>query len=174
MLELIIRGAPLPDVLAALCRIAEAEAGRPVRAGILLVDASGKHLRSGAAPSLPDSYNRAVDGVPISPQIGTCARAAALNEVVVTPCIDTDPGWTLLKHLPMGLGLHAAWSMPIVSASGAVLGTFGTYFPEAREPTAGERELVGVLARTAALAIERGRADAELRSAAESHRLLAE
>jgi signal transduction histidine kinase/PAS domain-containing protein len=174
VLELIIRGAPLGEVLAALCRIAEAEAGRPVRAAILLVDAGGRHLRSGAAPSLPDSYTRAVDGVPVSAQIGTCARAAALNEIVVTPCIDTDPGWALLKHLPMGLGLHAAWSMPIVSASGAVLGTFGTYFPEVREPTDGERELVAVLARTAALAIERGRADAALRAASESHRLLAE
>jgi PAS domain S-box-containing protein len=174
VLELIIRGAPLAEVLGTLCRIAEAEADAPVRAGILLVDADGRHLRAGAAPSLPDDYNRAVDGVPVSPDIGTCARAAAINQVVVTPCIATDPGWALLKHLPLALGLQAAWSMPIASADGQVLGTFGTYFPEQREPTAAERELVAVLAQTAALAIERDRSDAGARAAAATHRLLAE
>ena len=41
-----------------------------------------------------------------------------------------------------------------------MLATFGTYFPECREPTSHERDLVAVLAQTAALAIERDRKDA--------------
>ncbi len=53
----------------------------------------------------------------------------------------------------MALGFRGAWSMPIKSAHGRVLGTFGTYFREHREPTAGEREAVALLVSLAALAI---------------------
>jgi GAF domain-containing protein len=45
--------------------------------------------------------------------------------------------------------------MPIVGSAGGVLGTFGTYFTERRGPTEVEVELVSVLVRTAAQAIER-------------------
>lgn len=103
-----------------------------------------------------------------SPDVGTCSAAAARAETVVTPDIATDAGWALLKHLPLKLGLRAAWSVPILSSE--VLGTFGTYFTEAREPTERERQLVEVLAPTAALAIERQRSDEAMRRNANRHR----
>ena len=156
-LDMIDRGAPLTDTLTLLCHIVEAEAQSLVRAAILLVDHESACLRTGAAPGLPDRYNRAVDGIGIAAHVGTCAAAAALNRVVVTADIASDPGWTGLSHLPLGLGLHAAWSMPIVANDGAVVGTFGTYFTECRAPTQDECDLVAVLAHTAARAIERER-----------------
>src|SRR5689334_1630562 len=66
VLEQIVRGAPLEAVLAALCRIVESHAhdGR-VHAAISLVDPDGRRLRTAAAPSLPDDYNRAIDGLVI-------------------------------------------------------------------------------------------------------------
>lgn len=154
-LEMIGRGDPLADVLTLLCHITEAEAMQPVRAAILLVDHARNCLYTGAAPGLPDAYNRAVDGIGISSEVGTCAAAAALGRAVVTPDIDRDPAWKGLAHLPLALGLVAAWSLPITRADGTVLGTFGTYFTEKRAPTADEQQLVHFLARTAALAIER-------------------
>ena len=174
VLESIVRGRPLVEVLTALCSIVEELAGGSARAAVLLVDAEGKHVYTGAAPSLPDEYNRAVDGLAIAPDVGTCCAAAARCATVVTRDIASDPGWVGLAHLPLGLGLRAAWSMPICAASGQVLGTFGTYFIEAREPLPRERRLVEVLARTAALAIERERADAALRHASVQNRFLAE
>ena len=153
-LDLIERKAPLADVLTLLCHIVEAEAGRPVRASILLVDPSQHCLRIGAAPGLPEVYNRAVDGIGISSEVGTCAAAAALGTVVTTPDIAGDPRWRGLAHLPLGLGLVAAWSMPIQREDGTVLGTLGTYFTERREPTEHEVQLVAELASTAALAID--------------------
>jgi signal transduction histidine kinase/CheY-like chemotaxis protein len=51
----------------------------------------------------------------------------------------------------------AAWSMPITSSDGSLLGTFATWFAEPRDPRPYERHLVEVLAHTAALAIERSR-----------------
>ena len=35
---------------------------------IVLLDEDGVHLRQGAAPSLPDSYNQAIDGAVIGPR----------------------------------------------------------------------------------------------------------
>jgi GAF domain-containing protein len=159
-LEMISRDAPLTDTLALLCHIVEAEAEQPVRASILLVDREANCLRTGAAPGLPDAYNRAVDGIGISSEVGTCAAAAALGTVVTTPDIGADPRWSGLSHLPLRLGLVAAWSMPIQRADRTVLGTLGTYFTERRVPSEQEMSLVAFLAQTAALAIER----------AESHR----
>ncbi len=43
--------------------------------------------------------------------------------------------------------------MPIKSASGRVLGTFGTYFRERRSPTSAEIEGIQTLAGAAALAL---------------------
>ena len=159
VLEAIVRGDVLADILAELCRIVEDEAGGQVRAAIMLVDAQ-RRLRSCAAPSLPDHYNAAVDGIGAAEGVGTCAHAAATGQIVVTRDFATDRGWEGLAHLPLAIGLKAAWSMPVASASGEVLATFGTYFPECREPTSHERDLVAVLAQTAALAIERDRKDA--------------
>ena len=156
-------GGSLASVFEALVRTVETDLNGQAVGAILVLDPDGKRLRHGAAPSLPDSYNRAIDGIAIGPDIGTCCAAAARNEIVVTPEIESDPAWSQFKNLPLGLGLRAAWSMPIRSNAGQVLGTFGTYFRECRGPTALEREIVGVLAKTAAMAIERRKTDTALR-----------
>jgi PAS domain S-box-containing protein len=173
-LEMIVQNVPLADILGCLCRIVEEQASASVRAAILLVTPDGGHLTTGAAPGLPESYSRAIDGIGISAFVGTCAAAAARRHVIITPDIANDPAWHRFKHLPLSLGLQAAWSMPIFSSAGAVLGTFGTYFTEEREPTAAERQLVEVLSRTAALAIERQRSDEALKRSEARYRAMVE
>ena len=157
-LEMVVKGAPLGDVLAFLTRVVEEEAGRQVVASILLLDDEGR-LRIGAAPSLPEDYLGAIDGLTADPGVGTCSAAAATGQVVVTRSFADDSAWAALRHLPLALGLHSAWSQPIVDRHGRVLGTFGTYFRECREPSESERQVVGILSHTAALAIERARAE---------------
>jgi signal transduction histidine kinase/ActR/RegA family two-component response regulator len=105
----------------------------------------------------------AIDGLKAEPHIGTCSAAASTCRVVVTPDIENDPGWAAIKHLPLGLGLRAAWSQPILSRDGRVLGTFGSYFRTCRMPSQAERDAVEILSRTAAIAIERARVDEALR-----------
>jgi PAS domain S-box-containing protein len=174
VLEKIVRGAPLRAVLASLCAIVEEHATRAARSAILLVSDGGKTLHTGAAPSLPDDYNSAVDGLVIQTDVGTCCAAAARRQVVITRDIGADPAWHGLAHLPLGLGLKAAWSMPIYSSAGKVLGTFGTYFEECREPSPAEIQLVEVLSRTAALAIEREANDTRLRESESRYRAIVE
>ena len=161
VLERLIRGDKLEEILHLLACMVEQLAPDAV-ASISLLDDTGR-LCYGAAPSLPDEYNRAIDGIPIHPDVGTCCAAAARAEIVITPDIATDPGWQTIRHLALGLGLKAAWSMPILSGRGKVLGTLGTYFREIREPSDHERRTVALFTRTAAVAIERKRAEDLLR-----------
>jgi PAS domain S-box-containing protein len=151
---MVVRGAPLTEVLTYLTKVVEEQAEGQAVASVLLLDEQG-YFYNGASPSLPEDYIKAIDGLRPDPSVGTCCAAAALGTVVITPDIATDPGWQTLKHLPLKLGLRAAWSVPILARDGHVLGTFGTYFRECRGPQEFERQAVEILARTAALAIER-------------------
>jgi PAS domain S-box-containing protein len=165
-LEMLVKGASLAEILAYLTGVVEKQADGRVIAAILLLDEEGR-LRNGASPSLPEDYIAAIDGIKAEPNLGTCSAAAALGKVVITPDIAADPNWESIKDLPLGLGLPAAWSMPILARNGRVLGTFGTYFKERRQPTVLERQVVEILARTAALAIEGKRSEAALRESEE-------
>ena len=167
-LEMIVTGAPLREVLEHLARTVERRSLKQAVASILLLHDDGTH-HSGASPSLPGAYLQAIDGLRAAVNVGTCCSAAATGEVVVTTNIECDPGWVALKHLPLDLGFKAAWSQPLFGSRGEVLGTFGTYFRECRGPTLRERQAVGMLARTAALAIECDRARKALQTT--QHRL---
>ena len=156
-LNLIIARAPLARVFETLIAYVETEAKGEAVGCILLLDPVTGQLRHGAAPGLPDSYNQAIDGLDTRSGIGTCAGAAATSAMVVTADIAAEPSWRDFRYLPLGLGLKAVWSMPILSAEGKVLGTFGTYLRACRAPTEEEVEVVSLLAKTAALAIEHSR-----------------
>ena len=57
----------------------EGESSTGLLASILILDDNGQQLREGAAPSLPEAYNRAIDGVAIGPSVGSCGTAAFTN-----------------------------------------------------------------------------------------------
>ena len=156
-LRMISEHAPLRSVLTHLAATVEALAQGHVVSSILLLDREGL-LRNGASPNLPADYLDAIDRLKPDPEIGTCAAAAATGEVVLTPDFTADRRWAELRHLPLALGFQGAWSQPIKDESGRVLGTFGTYFRERREPTPAERETVALLAGVAARAIATARA----------------
>ena len=143
------QGASRLDILTLLATAGERASGPGCVTSILVIDEQGL-LRNGASPNLPTDYLDAIDRLPPDANVGTCASAAATGNVVTTPDFQADAKWAELRHLPMSLGFAGAWSMPIKGRDGRVLGTFGTYFRERREPTESEREVIGVLASTAA------------------------
>ncbi|MGI8811230.1 MAG: PAS domain S-box protein [Pyrinomonadaceae bacterium] len=161
-LEMVVTDAPLTAILTHLTNTVEELSEHSVTSSILLLDSENR-LRNGASPSLPDTYIQKIDGIVADENVGTCSAAAATRMVVITPDIAADPKWNGLANLPIELGLRAAWSVPILSKGGRVLGTFGTYFRELREPDFFERQVVEILARTAALAIERKQFDEQLK-----------
>ena len=72
----VVAGMPLREVLEHVVHRVENRSELPLRASVLLVDATGKRLVHGAAPSLPDDYNRIVDGLEFGPLMGSCGAAA--------------------------------------------------------------------------------------------------
>jgi GAF domain-containing protein len=140
---------PRDVILARLASAAEEVAGHDSTVSILVLDQDGL-LRDGASPNLPCDYLNAISGLKPDPQVGTCAAAAATGAVVLTPDFCADDKWAELRHLPLALGYVGAWSVPIKSADGKVLGTFGTYFRSRRTPTPEERNCVEQLAEAAA------------------------
>ncbi len=161
-LEMVVGGSPRAAGLYYIAGIVEDQSAGSSIASILLLDEQGR-LHNGASPSLPEDYVQAIEGIKADKSVGTCSAAAATRKTIISPDIAADPKWQDLKQLPLGLDLQAAWSLPIMAADKRVLGTFGTYFREKREPTKLERQTVEILARTAALAIERKQAEEALR-----------
>jgi PAS domain S-box-containing protein len=170
ILELIIQGEPLPHVLTVLCRTIEALANEEMLASVLLLDADGIHLRHGAAPSLPESYTQAVDGVAIGEGVGSCGTAAYRREPVYVSDIANDPLWAPYTDLALSHGLYACWSSPILSSQTEVLGTFAMYYRSPRHPTPRDLHAVDIVTRTVAIAIETSRAEQALRESEERFR----
>lgn len=150
--QMLTAGAPRCEILTRLATAGEVLAGPGTSVSILVLDEDGL-LRNGASPTLPPDYLDAIDRLKPDPAVGTCAAAAATGMVVVTPDFQADDKWAELRHLPLALGFVGAWSAPIKSPAGTVLGTFGTYFRDRRCPTAEERRGVEFLAAAAALAL---------------------
>lgn len=145
-------GVPHGEILTRLATAGEHLAGPGASVSILVLDENGL-LRNGASPHLPQDYLQAIDRLKPDPKVGTCAAAAATGTVVMTPDFCADDKWAELRHLPLALGFVGAWSMPIKSQEGKVLGTFGTYFRDRRSPTAKERRGVESLAKAAAVVL---------------------
>lgn len=124
---------------------------------ILLLDKDGKHLGSGVAPSLPEAYNKAIDGVEIGPMVGSCGTAAALNQTIIVTDIESDPRWAPFAPLALSHQLRACWSVPFHDGQGKVLGTFAFYYREKRAPTESELEWIHDSAHLAAVAVEQAR-----------------
>ena len=154
LLEQLLANAALPETLAQLTSIAEDYSEGEMLASVLLMDEDGRHLRHGAAPSLPDAYNRAIDGIEIGPSVGSCGTAAFRKEPVYVTDIQSDPLWSGFRELAKEHGLAACWSVPIVATNGAVLGTFALYHRHPRVPSPFEKEVVELLARIGTIAIE--------------------
>uniref|UniRef100_B0T8X9 Sensory/regulatory protein RpfC n=1 Tax=Caulobacter sp. (strain K31) TaxID=366602 RepID=B0T8X9_CAUSK len=160
-MTLIAGGNPLPMVLEAIVLAVEAE-DPGILCSVLLVDEAGQNLLLGAAPSLPDDYNQAIDGVAIGPATGSCGTAAALGQRVIVKNIQADPLWADYKHLAAAADLAACWSQPIRAANGAVLGTFAIYHREIAVPDDEDIAFIEAAADLAAIAIDRRRAEENL------------
>ncbi|QDP18544.1 PAS domain S-box protein [Sphingomonas xanthus] len=181
MLELAVRDAPLDQLLDTLLRTVEAQSPFGMLGSVLLLEPDGIHLRHGAAPSLPDAYNQAIDGIEIGPEVGSCGTAAFHKTPVYVADIATDPLWTEFSDLALAHDLRACWSTPILSGQGEVLGTFAMYYREPREPMPADLEVIEIVTRSAALVIERTIAEqalqeseARLREKAAEFQMLAE
>ena len=139
-------GEPLSQVLTGLVLAVEAVADVETLASVLLVSTDGGTLVQGAAPSLPEAYNAAIDGVAIGPASASWGAAAFYGEPVFVGDIKTDPLWSDFRELALDNGLRACWSLPVKDAKGKVIATFATYYREPRHPRSTDYEAINFIA----------------------------
>ncbi|GGI08108.1 GGDEF domain-containing protein [Egicoccus halophilus] len=151
-------GAPLGTVLQTIVEMIEADL--PGSLGSVMLLGDDDRLRVAAAPSLPAAWiERLAEGVPPDPRVGSCGRAAALLQPVVSANIPTDPAWRDFAADAVASGLRACWSTPIIGLQGA-LGSFGVYFPTPRRPVGQQLQQLAGYAQIAAVAVQNAVADA--------------
>ncbi|MBP9905246.1 MAG: diguanylate cyclase [Rhodoferax sp.] len=124
---------------------------------ILLLSDDGRYLEHGIGPSLPATYNAALEGIEIGMGVGSCGTAAFTGERVVVEDISTHPYWAPYLDLARNAGLGSCWSQPILAASGQVLGTFAIYHPTPHSPEVSDIARIEQSARLASIAIEKSR-----------------
>src|SRR6266513_1175093 len=171
LLEMIATGVALKEILNALCVIIE-EYRPGTLASVLLLHPDGLHLDSVAGPSLPKGWTQQMEKLPIGPCAGSCGTAAYRGSRVIVSDIATDPLWEVPEHRAAALshGLRASWSNPILSSERKVLGTFCIYERATRSPSAHDLEVIEKATYLARVAIERDRAEADLRTSEEKYR----
>ena len=151
---------PITEIADRLCRRVE-EIAPDVVSSLLHIDAGGLVHPLGG-PGLPENYSRALDGIAIGPDVGSCGSAAFHGEPALAMDIDTDPRWQPYKKRPLEVGLRACWSSPIKAKDGRVIGTFAFYFRECRAPSRWHQRIVDACLHLGALAIERKEARAQI------------
>jgi GAF domain-containing protein len=154
ILHLIATDQPASEVLSEIARSAESLCGDGILCSVLLLDETRTKLLHGAAPSLPEDYNRQIHGITIGPTVGSCGTAAFTGKQVIVSDIAKDPLWADFKDLALAHGLRACWSTPIVGDDGKLLGTFALYYNRASYPTKFATRVIDSLTRIAAIAIE--------------------
>jgi len=161
ILEMLAKDQPVPTILEALVRGIEQLQLNAV-GSVLLLSNDGRHLERAIAPSLPDDYNAAFEGIEIGPGVGSCGTAAFTGERVVVTDIANHPFWAPYKELAARAGLGSCWSQPFHASNGQLLGTFAIYHPGAQVPSAYDISLIEQSAQLASIAVEKSLAVQQL------------
>jgi PAS domain S-box-containing protein len=173
VLRAIASGRPADECIAGAIRLFES---RFPGAGALVVrlEAETRRVEAVIAPSLAPGIFDPLLGTPLPEDFGCCGPAAAQRTTVVSPDLAADPRWHGRADDLLAVGFRAAWSQAIVSANGAVVGTFAACLRETRAPGAEESAAAQSMAALAGIAIERDLAALRVETERQRFRSLSE
>jgi formate hydrogenlyase transcriptional activator len=173
ILKLIFAGSPLPEVLAIIARLVEAQAVG-MSCTIWLPDADdGKYLHCAAAPSLP-GFCAHVGRTAVCAKGASCGTAVHRREPVYVTDILTDPLWDDYRHVVSPYGIRSVWSRPLFTNEGRTLGTFAILYRESRSPGTTDLRLIEDASHITGIAIERHMKEQALQRERDRLRLLLE
>ena len=152
VLDELLARRPLPHILDNISRRLQG-LNPHMLVSIMLLDPQ-QRLHLGAAPSLPESYCKAIDGLQAAPEVGSCGHAACNGELVIAEDLSQHPFWRDFRELTSAAGLRACWSLPFKDDSNRVLGTFGIYYHHCASPSNEDIALVTEFTRLAGLAVQ--------------------
>ena len=158
-LEMIAAGAGISEILNELSAAIDVYVSAVSQ--VLLMDSAGHQLLPLAGPNFPSALTAALAPWPVGSDRGCCGTAAATGKRVIISDMSTDPRWPrgadgeAARKLVLDHGLRAAWSEPLISNSGEVLGTFCIGYSQPRVPTSRDLQLIEAAGHIARITIER-------------------
>ncbi|MGC1627083.1 MAG: GAF domain-containing sensor histidine kinase [Candidatus Acidiferrales bacterium] len=160
MLKMLSQGAPLLEILNELCNFIDARS--PGVIPTVLLPSRDGHLRLAAGPKVPKIWNEAFNGlkVPAYSFHGTTRRQEKSVPVLDMTSV---PSFTACWDLALSEDVQAAWSAPILSKNGTILGALILFYPTSQPPGARDLELMEQAILMAAIAIECHRNEEEIR-----------
>lgn len=153
VLDELLARLPLANILNGISRRLQ-DLNPLMRVSIMLLDEQRQCLDLVAAPSLPEPYRQAIDGLPAQLELGSCGHAACSGELVIAQDLATHPYWQAFRTQALAAGLHACWSLPFKDENARVLGTFGIYYEQPKRPSQADIALVTEFTRLASLAVQ--------------------
>jgi CheY-like chemotaxis protein len=157
-LELALSGASLDAVLGVLARTAEVQCSPGTLASVLWLDDDGEHLRLGASGSLPEGFQRALDGLESGPAAGPCFDA--MNTLAASGTDDFEregTPWPSFRTLAMAHGLRACWAVPVLSSERRPLGVLALYRRDSAQPCADDQAVAHEIVHTLAVVLDHER-----------------
>lgn len=165
VLQALATGATIDEVMSLLALGSE-DVNPAARAAVFLLN-DEENLTICAAPHLPDDFAQWVTSFWRDQKARGFGRMALAGRKVVTNDLHDDRHGEGIAQYMRKANIQTVWFQPIVSHNGKVVGAFALYFPDARTPSEWEEDYTLGAAHLASIAIERRRAEENLRRASE-------
>jgi signal transduction histidine kinase len=161
VLKMLSQGAPMMEVLNELCNFIDAKSPGVIPT-VLLPDGDG-HLRLAAGPKVPKIWNEAFEGMKMPSHADSRSMSGRQEKPVPVADMRSDPSFAACWDLALSQGVQAAWSAPILSKDGKILGTLILFYPTPQPLGERDLELMEQVIHMAAIAIECHRNEEDLR-----------
>ena len=167
VLEMLVRGAPLWEVLDRLSRLVEEQAVGAI-CSIVLLDQGSEISGAGSAHGFQADCEAGLEGVP-GVEVPSVGIRVDPEENTIGAAMTADTG-----DMEITREARVVWPTHIFSSNGELLGTFEVAFRDGRSASLCEMTFVEMTARVASIAIERSRAEQARRESEELFRSLTE
>ncbi len=88
-----------------------------------------------SSPDIHKDYLKAIEGLQIGEDVGSCGTAAYLKKKIIVDDIANDSRWVHGKEFAFKEGFKACWSHPIFDSKNNVVATFAIYYKVVKMPT---------------------------------------
>jgi len=153
ILQLVARGAPLPDVLCGIARLVEQHAPA-ARCAVALFDREGRRLRHVQGPHVPRKLLDAVSAV--APESAVAPWAAAIAARRPTMISDLSDAATAveLRQSAIAAGFGACLACPVSGEGDRLIGMFMLFYSGADAAQSDDQMAVGLLSPVVRIAVD--------------------
>lgn len=102
---------------------------------VICLQEDGKTIETLSAPSIPTGYSKAIEGLKIGPNTGSCGTSMYLKQNVIVEEVATDERWELYKDIALQYQFRACWSFPILSSQNKALASFAIHHTQVKSPS---------------------------------------